>query len=370
MRALGAVLYISICISLPLSASEDTYLGPDLDPTYSGPVLVHNSQFRYTAQDHLSFVTAEYLRTRYPHLLPLQPAIDTWASRLGIHPRLLAVVVDNLFSGSRVTGSRRDMDAVFQLATALSKTFVEQSSGPLAASRAVEAASDALFFELHLPTGLEKLRPEGAVSGTPPPLYDYFQPPWPIGETWAGGGAHGTNHNALDFWGDWKPWGDPDVFDYWVTAMQAGTVRVWSSCSMSVVHDNGWVTSYYHLENVQRADFEPVERNDVLANYADDETQATCSGGFSTGPHVHTSLKYDGSAIAVDEVNVDFTAFSHHAGPGDYNTNCSQSWYDHDTVGQVCPNYDLLLNDVAAAPGLFTDGFDSGNLSSWSSSTP
>ena len=371
MRALAAAIGLVLCLPTLVPASEDRYVGPTLEPDYSGPVLIHNSQFRYTARDHLTFRTAEYLAVNYPHLLPLRPTIDTWASRLGIHPRLLSVVVDNLFAGSEITGSRQDMNAVVQLATALVETYSAQRADPLAASRSVVAVSKALFFNLRLPQGLERIREEGVSGGTtPPPLYGYFQPPWPIGDTWAGGGAHSSNHSALDFWGRWRPWGDPDVFSYWVTAMQSGTLRGWSSCSVSVIHDNGWGTGYDHLENVQLPDFAAVEPNDVLANYADDEAQATCSGGWSSGPHVHMSLKYDGSATTVDEANVDFTAFSHHAGPGDYNTNCNESWYDHDSVGQVCPNYDQLLNDASLASGLFSDGFASGNTSSWSETSP
>jgi LasA protease len=371
MRVLLGSLCSVLCLSLAAFASEDSYIGPALNADYSGPALVDNTQFLYTAQDRLTFITADYLAASYPHLLPLRPTIDTWASRLGIHPRLLSVVVDNLFTGSRVTGDRKDIGAVVQLATALAEVFTGERSNPLAASRAVKAASDALFFEIHLPAGLDKIRQQGMAGGTtPPPLYGYFQPPWPIGDTWAGGGAHGSSHNALDFWGRWRPWGDPDVFSYWVTAMQSGTLRVWSSCSVSVIHDNGWVTGYYHLENVQLPDFAAVERDDVLANYADDEAQATCSGGWSSGPHVHMSINYNGSSISVDEDNVDFTAFSHHAGPGDYNTNCNESWYDHDSVGQVCPNYDQLLNDTTMSAGLFADGFESGNRAAWSSTAP
>lgn len=121
-------------------------------------------------------------------------------------------------------------------------------------------------------------------------------PPWPVGDTWAGGGAHGDTHNALDFWGTYQEWVE-DTSAHRVTAMQSGTVRVWSSCGLSVVHDNGWVTDYYHLDNIRVADLAIAERNERLANYADNEAQATCSGGWSTGPPVHMSLTQNGSAI-------------------------------------------------------------------------
>ena len=72
----------------------------------------------------------------------------------------------------------------------------------------------------------------------------------------------------------------------------------------------------------------------------------------------------------VDSANVDFTAFSHHSGPGDYNTNCDESWYNHFSEGKICPNYDRLLNNAPSALPMFTDGFETGSTTIWSSSVP
>ena len=45
---------------------------------------------------------------------------------------------------------------------------------------------------------------------------------------------------------------------------------------MPIVYPNGWVTDYYHLDHIQVTDGSYVERSDRIANYADNEGQATC----------------------------------------------------------------------------------------------
>ena len=370
MRPLLVLLLSGVILGFPVAASDQPYLGPDLEADYVGPILVDNSQYLYTAQDRLNFRTADLLAAKYPHLVSLRPAIDTWAARFGIHPKVLTAVVDNYFSGSKVDGSRDDMDSVVQVVSALATVFDQQRTDPLAASRAVEATSDALFFQLNLPAGLSKVRQEGSAQEGAPVQYGYFQPPWPVGDTWAGGGAHGNSHNALDFWGEYRPWGHADVFSWWVAAMEVGTARVWAPCGVDIIHGNGWVTGYYHLENIQVADGATVGKNDIIANYADDLAQATCVGGSSSGPHVHMSLRYNTNPVSVDESNVDFTAFSHHEGQGDYDTNCNRSWYTHYTEGQICPNYDQLLNNAVQTSPLHADGFESGDARAWTNTVP
>ncbi len=366
MRKVTAFLLLGLAASAIGTASDHGYSGPPLIADYDGPVLIDNSQYHYGAQDHLSFSTAEFLAAGYSELVPLRAAIDTWAARLAIHPRVLTAVVHDFFAGVPVFGDRDDMQAVVQIAGALALVFEQQSPHPLAATRAAKATAKALNFELRPPAVLAERRSGLAVPQGGPPLFGYFQPPWEIGDTWSGGGAHGSSHNSLDFWGDWVPWGG-DTTPFWVTAMQEGVARVWSSCSVSVVHPNDWVTSYYHLDHVQVADFDDVQRNDRLSNYADNEAQAICDGGFSTGPHVHMSIRYNGTAVSVDEVNVDFTAFSHHAGQGDYDTDCDRSWYTHFTAGTVCPNWDQLLNNAPGPEPIFADDFETGGTSGWSS---
>ena len=82
------------------------------------------------------------------------------------------------------------------------------------------------------------------------------------------------------------------------------------------------------------------------------------------------SISHDGVRVSVDQSQLDFTAFSHHAGEGQYDTSCSRSWYDHYSEGKVCPNYPGLLNNADAPGGVFRDGFESGDTSTWSATRP
>lgn len=70
---------------------------------------------------------------------------------------------------------------------------------------------------------------------------------------------------------------------------------------------------------------------------------------------MHKSITDNGQAVWVDESQVDFTAFSHHAGGPDYDTNCSTSWYNHFSQGQLCPFYSLI-NDAPMPVANDNDG--------------
>jgi LasA protease len=281
----------------------------------------------------LSFDTTGYLERHAPNLSPLRPAIDTWAAMHAIHPRVLIPVLQGYWPVAATSGTDSEKEIVHQIATGLAQVYLRNSSDPLAASKAVMAIADAYHSTLELPQGLASSReiPDPSV----PTSFGWFQPPFTMGDTWAGGGAHGDTgtgiRNALDYWGEWRLW-DADLSAFWVAAMQEGTARVWSECSVSVIHAEGWVTTYYHLENIQLADQQAVERNTVISNYANDLPTALCQGGSSSGPHVHSALYHNGDRVEIDEANVDFTAFSHHAGVGQYDFDCSTSWYNHSTL--------------------------------------
>lgn len=374
MRKLTVLISLALLLATVLGASEAPYAGPELRLDYRGPVLVDNSQLRYPPSEKLAFRTEDHLARNAEHLLPLRPALDTWAARLGVHPRILIAVVEAAFGTGPVAGSRNELDTVAQLASALATAFEQAGDQPLAATKAVRAVADAFALPLELPADLALERSSAvAVRGSGPPLFGFFQPPWEIGDTWAGGGAHGDTgsglQNALDFWGEFRNWGE-DVSQWLVAATQAGTARVWSSCGMSIIHGNGWETGLYHLDNIRVADFQTVGRNTELANYADNLAQATCAGGSSSGPHVHMAISFQGERVLIDEVNIDFTAFSHHVGVGQYDTDCSRSFYSHETLGTICPNFDQLRNDSPDPGGLlFADGFESGSTSAWSGTT-
>jgi hypothetical protein len=76
----------------PGFGSEARYEWPELETDCSTPILILNSQYRYTGHDMLTFSTAELLSAVYPGILPLRAAIDSWASRVGIHPRVFSAL--------------------------------------------------------------------------------------------------------------------------------------------------------------------------------------------------------------------------------------------------------------------------------------
>ena len=354
------------------SASDFRYDGPRLEVDYDGPVLIDNSHFLYTNQDKRSFLLDEHLEQNLPNLLPMKPSISGWSAMHGIHPRILIHVLERYWNGANTTNTKAEIDDVYQIATGLATVFWDQYDSPLAATRSVMAVVNAYGLPTDMPPDMANPR-TFAKKGRAVDPFGYFQPPWTIGDTWAGGGAHGDTgtgiRNALDYWGGGASWGD-DTSGWWVAAMQGGTATVHAVCSISIDHADGWRTTYYHLENPQITSGS-VTRNTVLANYANDEATALCLGGGSSGPHVHTALFHNGERVEIDESNVDFTAFSHHAGEGQYDFNCATSWYNHATLGTICPAYDQLLNNAPTQDGfVFSDDFESNNTSAWSSTYP
>jgi murein DD-endopeptidase MepM/ murein hydrolase activator NlpD len=106
-----------------------------------------------------------------------------------------------------------------------------------------------------------------------------------------GNGLDMVASDTLDFH-DGGYWGD-DLSNLWVTAAAPGTVVVHSSCNMEIIHDNGFSTQHYHLDNIQYSNGDSVSRDANIANYASERNQALCQGGSSTGPHLHFSLFED-----------------------------------------------------------------------------
>ena len=94
-----------------------------------------------------------------------------------------------------------------------------------------------------------------------------------------------------------------------------------------------------------------------MSNYADDLATATCQGGSSTGPHVHFGIYFDDDPIEIDEQNVDFTSWKHHAGEGNYDSDCKTSYYTM-VPGNiiVCPFVRQLPNNIVDF--IFDNGFE------------
>jgi LasA protease len=361
------LLVLFLFISITAAASNFNYYGPKLNPSYSGPIIVDNSQFKYTSLDKLTFNTTQYLTENLPSLLPLREAIDTWAVIQSIHPRLLSEILNNYFNGRYLDDDFNNIQMVFQLSAGLKKAKLDVDTNSLSASRAVHALAKSYNFKLNLPSFFSQKRIINEFSekgSNGPPLFSYFQPPWDRGELWAGTGVHSDSsdnsapRNSLDLWRDLVDWG-ADTSAFWVRASQQGTIRVWSSCFVSIIHPNGWETTYYHIDNIQLNDFDDVSVNQKIANYADNETQALCQGGESDGPHLHFAVKYNGVDIEIDESTMDFTSWKHKAGIGHYDDNCATSFYTLiPSNTRVCTFSRELQNDTIATDTIFVNGFD------------
>ena len=116
--------------------------------------------------------------------------------------------------------------------------------------------------------------------------------------------------NAIDF----------SPADRTVRAPLAGTVHL-QHCAggdwVTVDHDGGWRTGYYHLEGIAVTDGEHVEAGAVLGSTGN----ALPCGGSSTGAHVHFTLwtvRGDGRPVAepVDGKSIGGWRFT--AGAGQY----------------------------------------------------
>jgi hypothetical protein len=362
------ILYaLLLIISNITKASNFNYYGPQLQLNYSGPIIVDNSRVKYTSLDKLTFNTEQYLLNQLPTLLPLRESIDTWAAMLSIHPQLLAEVLQDYFENRTIDTTFETKQLVFQISTGIRQALNEDND-PISASRALVAISNAYEFRLDLPVLFAEKRTfedfDFFKGSSGPPLFGYLQPPWPRGELWASGGVH-TNtgsgsspRNSIDIFKNFVNWGG-DTSNSWASASQSGIARVWSSCSVSIIHPNGWETSYYHLDNVQVSNFQSVVSNQRIANYADNEPQALCQGGSSTGPHAHVSVYYNGTAIEIDEPNLDFTSWKLKAGIGNYDSNCNNSYYTLlPSNFVVCPFFRQLPNNTTAENIIFENGFE------------
>jgi hypothetical protein len=361
------IRWVAVCLlmiqSMSSFSSDLYHKHEDLDLSYEGPLLVHNSQFIYPASEKLTFQLTEYVEHHHPQLKPLIPALNTWSALHSVHPRLLTELVAGHFENMEIRGDIEDRQTVFKLSSGLNQTF--DVNDPMSASKAIQAVAKKYNLNISLPVEFksEKVYEANNRGSSGPPLFGYLQPPWPRGEFWSGGGVHANSgggnspRNSLDFFSFFVNWGG-DTSTYWVSASQAGTARVWSSCSVSVIHPNGWETFYYHLDNVQVSDFQNVTDNQQIANYADNEAQALCQGGSSTGPHVHFAVFYNGTAIEIDEPNIDFTSWEHKAGIGHYDSNCDNSYYTlFPNNSIICPFFRQLPNNTSNN-FIFANGFD------------
>lgn len=145
----------------------------------------------------------------------------------------------------------------------------------------------------------------GALASTAPPPVDMFQLPWDQGLAWFAidGIDNGSkrpassSHNyklggAIDFAPHNNMVTGENTSNFWVTAAAAGTVIQTASCYVTIAHENGWITQYQFLGNIQVKLGDAVARNQRLAVIADGVRQKYCPGFQDINvPHLHFILR-------------------------------------------------------------------------------
>jgi hypothetical protein len=181
-----------------------------------------------------------------------------------------------------------------------------------------------------------------------------LQLPYARGESWTFGGVHSNLANdsdpvtfpmsSLDFSRGWPAWG-ADTSSMWVAAAAAGVPTVISSCNVHIQHSDGWMTTYYHLDNVQTFGA-TINQNERVGIAANSLSQAVCNGGGSTGPHVHFSLKKDGAFVAIDGTAL--SGWVVHSGRYSYDIDHAYMWLERGGVKKYA-YINPLFNDTPNA---------------------
>ena len=192
-----------------------------------------------------------------------------------------------------------------------------------------------------------------------------LQLPYLRGQSWYFGGVHSngsgglqssyTDASALDFGPGGVSWGS-DTSNMWVVASASGIPTKISNCYFSILHAGGWETTYYHIENIQNfSGF--INQNDKIGVIANTLPEALCSGGSSTGPHVHFNLKHNGALVAIN--GTPLSGWNVHAGRWNYDTDSNYMWLERDGVKKYA-NSNRLLSEAPPAtnPDICATCFD------------
>lgn len=163
----------------------------------------------------------------------------------------------------------------------------------------------------------------------------FLRLPWLAGQSgWSFNGVHTTSgscnptpcaspQSSIDFSRGWPQW-TTSTTNAPVHAAHGGTVTVYSSCNVRVTNANGWATNYYHLSNVAVSNGATVVTGQRLADYADNQAQALCQGGSSTGPHTHVTLLASGAQVAIDQSEFSGWRINATTVTADYDSNCTR----------------------------------------------
>jgi hypothetical protein len=172
-------------------------------------------------------------------------------------------------------------------------------------------------------------------AATPPDSLLQF--PFPQGAVWVYGGPHSWNgdstppFSSMDFFLRGGTCSNPPF--YYAVSAAGGSAYHPShySCWIEIDHGGGWTTSYYHLLNTFGEG--GVSRNWTMGSIA----CQLCAGGWASGPHVHFSLKYNGSYVSLEGVKL--SGWTVHVGSTAY----TSGYIERD--GTTIDPYGSVLND-------------------------
>ncbi|OZG73213.1 metalloendopeptidase [Hahella sp. CCB-MM4] len=347
--------------------------------------LITDEQFIYTPREMLTFDVPAYLKRHAPHMLDQAEVITHWSGYYGISPKLLMTIMEmktgvlsqqNLNNqpypfgdlSTRSGFSAQVEDIARRLADAYYSKVEDEKANLVFVGSDIASESlaqllngndqndfgetyQSLFPDQPISASASGIRKFMAYGSELVPPENLLQLPFPVGQDWYFGGAHtntGSGNyplSSLDM-NDGGYWGS-DTSNKWAVASAAGTAIRHSSCFVEVLHDGGWSTTYYHLDNVQFQNRQEVAQNQRLANYANNRSQALCNGGSSTGPHQHFSVKYDGSFYHLDGVYL--SGYKVKTGRYSYDSNCNYFWMSKNGSKYCTSN--KLYNPGTSDPG-------------------
>lgn len=323
-----APLFVSVLASA-------LYTAPAAAATFNTATLLTDAELVWDTRV-LDVVEARRIVAQSAKLAPWVDRVIDRAGRYSVNPRLLALLADesdllgNLDGlDSTAAGERLDqfVGAVSHMfetgrsqqdgGNARTRARVLALAGQSFGARAVAATflagdGDARKLSERWRTryGVPQIAVEAESEKAAPALF--LRLPWLAGQSgWSFNGVHTTSgscnptpcaqpQSSIDFSRGWPQW-TTSTTNAPVHAAHGGTVTVYSSCNVRVTNANGWATNYYHLSNVAVSNGATVVTGQRLADYADNQAQALCQGGSSTGPHTHVTLLASGAQVAIDQ---------------------------------------------------------------------
>ncbi len=178
---------------------------------------------------------------------------------------------------------------------------------------------------------------------------NFLRLPWTLGQNgWSFNGVHTTSggctvtpcaspQSSIDFSLGWPAWG-ADTSAAQVLAAHDGVITKFSACNIRVVNANGWATNYYHLSGALVNTGDTVYVGQPIAIFANNQAEALCQGGSSTGPHVHFSLLFSGALTAIDQSEMSGWKINATTVTKDYDSVCARMYLTRDGITSCAYN--------------------------------